>query len=98
MGAGVADKLPVAPAVTGGDGRRLRHTIDRAVAGERLDESLIASLLTARGEAYGEVVSAADAVRQAVSGDVMTYVVNRNIITRMSAAIAAGSARFRRDG
>jgi FO synthase len=76
---GVADKLPVAPAVTGGDGRRLRHTIDRAVAGERLDESLIASLLTARGEAYGEVVSAADAVRQAVSGDVVTYVVNRNI-------------------
>ena len=76
---GVAGKVPVAPAVTGGDGRRLRHTIDRAVAGERLDESLIALLLTARGEAYGEVVSAADAVRQAVSGDVVTYVVNRNI-------------------
>ena len=76
---GVAGKTPVAPFVTGGDGRRVRGAVDRAVAGERLDGTGIASLLTARGEAYGEVVAAADAVRRSVSGDVVTYVVNRNI-------------------
>jgi FO synthase len=76
---GVTGRLPAAPFVAGGDGRRIRGAIDRAVAGERPDEAGIASLLTARGGAYGEVVSAADAVRQAVSGDVVTYVVNRNI-------------------
>ncbi|MFT5487620.1 MAG: FO synthase [Paracoccaceae bacterium] len=76
---GDSDVVPVTPALIGGDGHRVRKLIDRAVAGDRLEEFEIETLLTARGDAYGEVISAADAVRQAVSGDVVTYVVNRNI-------------------
>lgn len=76
---GDSGATPVAPAVIGGDGRRVRKSLDRAVAGDRLAESAIETLLTARGDAYGEIVSAADTVRQAVSGDTVSYVVNRNI-------------------
>ena len=76
---GASGVSPVAPASIGGDGRRIRKILDRAASGERLEEAEITSLLTARGAAYREVVSAADAVRQSVSGDTVTYAVNRNI-------------------
>jgi FO synthase len=76
---GASGVSPVAPASIGGDGRRIRKILDRAASGERLEEAEITSLLTARGTAYREVVSAADAVRQSVSGDTVTYAVNRNI-------------------
>lgn len=76
---GAADAVPVAPVTIGGDDRRLRGMLDRATAGERLEEADIAMLLTARGAVYREIVSAADAVRQAVSGETVTYAVNRNI-------------------
>ena len=36
-------------------------------------------MLTARGGAYVDLISAADEVRRAVSGDTVSYVVNRNI-------------------
>lgn len=76
---GAADAVPVAPVTIGGDDRRLRGMLDHATAGERLEEADIAMLLTARGAVYREIVSAADAVRQAVSGETVTYAVNRNI-------------------
>lgn len=76
---GAADVLPVAPVSLGGEGVRVRKTLDRAEAGLRLDEAEVETLLTARGAAYREVVSAADALRQAASGDTVTYAVNRNI-------------------
>lgn len=76
---GAAGVLPVAPATIGGDGWRTRNILDRAGAGERLHETEIATLLTARGAAYREVTSAADAVRRSVSGETVTYAVNRNI-------------------
>lgn len=76
---GASEVAPVAPASIGGDGRRTRKILDRAASGARLDEAEIEALLTARGAAYQEVISAADAVRQSVSGDTVSYAVNRNI-------------------
>jgi FO synthase len=53
--------------------------IERAHAGDRLDEPQIARLFAARDADYRRVVAAADELRRATSGDVVRYVVNRNI-------------------
>ena len=53
--------------------------VDRATAGQRLDHPEIERLFAARDADYRHVTGAADALRQAVSGDVVRYVVNRNI-------------------
>ncbi|WP_421994365.1 5-amino-6-(D-ribitylamino)uracil--L-tyrosine 4-hydroxyphenyl transferase CofH [Reyranella sp.] len=53
--------------------------VDRATAGQRLDPPEIMRLFAARDADYRHVTQAADALRQAVSGDVIRYVVNRNI-------------------
>ncbi len=79
---GDADAHP--PVVSGpipasGEGRRLRLLLDRAFDGARLDETGIAGLLEARGDAAADVLSAADALRREVCGDTVTYTVNRNI-------------------
>lgn len=76
---GVPGTDPVAPAVIGGDGREVRNIIDTAIAGKGLDEAGISSLLAARGEAFGEVTAAADALRAEICGDTVSYAVNRNI-------------------
>ena len=52
---------------------------DRATAGERLNESEIIRLFAARDADYERVISVADELRRAVSGEVVRYVVNRNI-------------------
>ena len=57
----------------------LGGALRRAVAGDRLDESSIVRLFAARGSELGAVCEAADEVRSRVNGDVVTYVVNRNI-------------------
>jgi FO synthase len=57
----------------------LSRLVDRAAGGERLDESGIIRLFAARDADYAHVTAAADALRQAVSGDIVRYVVNRNI-------------------
>ncbi len=51
----------------------------RAVSGEPLDETSIVRLFAARGRDFGAVCEAADEIRSSVNGDVVTYVVNRNI-------------------
>ncbi len=51
----------------------------KAAAGRRLNHGEIADLFAARGSRFDAVVEAADAVRREVSGDTVTYVVNRNI-------------------
>jgi FO synthase len=51
----------------------------RATAGEGLSESELVRLFAARGEEVDELLAAADALRRAVVGDTVTYVVNRNI-------------------
>ena len=57
----------------------IERIIERAQAGARLDEPEIVRLFAARGADYERVVAAADALRRATSGDVIRYVVNRNI-------------------
>jgi FO synthase len=53
--------------------------VDRATAGRRLDHPEIERLFAARDADYRHVTGAADALRRAVSSDVVRYVVNRNI-------------------
>jgi FO synthase len=53
--------------------------IDRAAAGRELREDEIAHLFRARGGAFEAVCEAADRLRRETVGDVVTYVVNRNI-------------------
>ena len=53
--------------------------IERCLAGEPLAETEIATLLRSRGADFGAVIEAADTLRKKVSGDTVSYVVNRNI-------------------
>ena len=53
--------------------------IGKAVAGNRLDEPEIVRLFAARDADCQRVVTAADELRRAVSGETVRYVVNRNI-------------------
>ena len=57
----------------------LAATIARARDGRPLTEGEIVALFDARGGDFGAVCSAADALRREVSGDVVSYVVTRNI-------------------
>jgi FO synthase len=57
----------------------LAPIIERAAAGRRLAEGEIARLFQARGDQFDAVCAAADALRREISGDVITYVVTRNI-------------------
>ncbi|MCJ2186437.1 5-amino-6-(D-ribitylamino)uracil--L-tyrosine 4-hydroxyphenyl transferase CofH [Novosphingobium beihaiensis] len=82
---GVADKAPGTVQVPLGrrfDGpvaRKIHRILDRAAGGAGLNEAEIVSLFATRGAAAQAVVEAADALRAEVSGDSVTYVVNRNI-------------------
>ena len=58
---------------------RLGSAINKAVAGERLDESEIVLLFNSRGTDENAVIQAADDLRRTVNGDTVSYVVNRNI-------------------
>ncbi len=71
-----ADRAVRAPAIRTDD---LAPIIDRAAAGMRLEIGEIVHLFGARAGRFDAVVAAADAIRREVSGDVVTYVVNRNI-------------------
>jgi FO synthase len=53
--------------------------IAKASGGARLGEGEIARLFAARDADYERVVTAADALRRAVAGEVVRYAVNRNI-------------------
>ncbi|HVL56987.1 MAG TPA: 7,8-didemethyl-8-hydroxy-5-deazariboflavin synthase CofG, partial [Burkholderiaceae bacterium] len=53
--------------------------LTRALAGERLDAGSIVALFRARGAGIAEIAAAADSLRSRCNGDVVTYVVNRNI-------------------
>ena len=71
-----ADRGVRAPAIRTDD---LAPILDRAAAGERLNTGEIVELFAARAGRFDAVVGAADAIRREISGDVVTYVVNRNI-------------------
>ena len=53
--------------------------LDRAERGERLDEREVETLFGARGDEVRALAVLADEVRREVSGDVVTYVITRNI-------------------
>jgi FO synthase len=57
----------------------LARTVERAAAGDGIDANGIVRLFAARDADQHHVTQAADALRRAVSGDVVRYVVNRNI-------------------
>ena len=57
----------------------LVRTVEQAAGGVRLDPSAIIRLFAARDADQAHVASAADALRAAVSGETVRYVVNRNI-------------------
>jgi FO synthase len=57
----------------------LARILDFAQAGQQLDEADIVALFAARGSDFERVCAAADALRAAVSGERVAYVVNRNI-------------------
>jgi FO synthase len=57
----------------------IRAIVEQAAAGQRLNEQQISQLFTARGEDFAYVCQQADQLRQAVAGDTVSYVVNRNI-------------------
>jgi FO synthase len=59
--------------------RGLDGILGRAASGETLDEPDIVRLFEARGAAAEAVVAAADELRRATRGEVVTYVINRNI-------------------
>jgi FO synthase len=59
--------------------RGLTLALDRARRGETLTESEVVRLFEARGPEFTAVCAAADELRQAVNGDRVSYVVNRNI-------------------
>jgi FO synthase len=65
----VADKVD--PAVSA--------AVAKATCGGRLTEAEIVRLFVARDADYAHVTAAADALRRSISGDVVRYVVNRNI-------------------
>ena len=70
-------RLDLAP--MGGNPDRLARILDQAVVGEQLSETDIVALFAARGSDFERVCATADALRSAVNGDRVAYVVNRNI-------------------
>jgi FO synthase len=59
--------------------RAFSLALDKAYGREELSEEEITMLFTARGPEQRDLFSAADALRREVSGDTVTYVINRNI-------------------
>jgi len=72
-------RLPGAARPPGGVARGLDRVLARARAGTRLDEGDIVALFEARGGGVDAIAAAADALRAGHCGDVVSYVVNRNI-------------------
>lgn len=57
----------------------LTAILQRALNGERLDETAIVSLFQARGADFTTVCQTADQLRREVCGNIVSYTVNRNI-------------------
>ncbi len=74
--------VQAAPRSTGPGAARdgqVRESLAGARLGQELGVDEMLALLCARGDAFHEVVDLADEVRRTVSGDVVTFVRNRNI-------------------
>jgi FO synthase len=60
-------------------GDALLAALDRASAGEALEEADVIRLFAAQGEGFAAICEAADRLRREVNGDAVSYVVTRNI-------------------
>ncbi|MBS0561776.1 MAG: 5-amino-6-(D-ribitylamino)uracil--L-tyrosine 4-hydroxyphenyl transferase CofH, partial [Proteobacteria bacterium] len=76
---GLTETPPVRPARLSSVDPAVANAIARARDGARLHEPEIVTLFGARDADYEAVTKAADELRRAVSGDVVRYVVTRNI-------------------
>ncbi|HET9567388.1 MAG TPA: 5-amino-6-(D-ribitylamino)uracil--L-tyrosine 4-hydroxyphenyl transferase CofH, partial [Vicinamibacterales bacterium] len=77
---GMAGALPhVAPQVAISPSRQIASILSRVGAGVPINEQDLVRLFRARGDEFSEVRAAADALRREASGDVISYVVCRNI-------------------
>jgi FO synthase len=76
---GIAVHPPPSTPSLAGVGQEVPRLADRAMRGERLTEANIVRLFAARDADFDHVCRAADELRRDVSGDVVRYVVNRNI-------------------
>jgi FO synthase len=72
-------KVPVSHGVKQSVAPELTAMIDTATGGGDLTEDEVVRLFGARGDEFFVVCSAADALRQHINGDTVSYVVNRNI-------------------
>jgi len=76
----MAGALPhVAPQIVNSSARQVASILSRIGAGVSLEERDLVRLFRARGDECSEVCAAADALRREASGDVISYVVCRNI-------------------
>jgi FO synthase len=71
--------LPRAPRRATAADRAVARTLDKAGREEALGEADIVALFGARGEDYHAVCAFADHLRQRANGEIVSYVVNRNI-------------------
>lgn len=78
---GLEEPLPAEPglAVMKSRGASLDRIVADAMAGVRLEEDDIIRLFSVRGSDLEEICNIADRLRRSASGDVVGYVVNRNI-------------------
>ncbi len=79
---GTVAGVPACPALSGPSqrtGPELRKIIIKASGGTALSEAEIVRLFRARGDEFALVCNAADELRAKVNGDVISYVVTRNI-------------------
>jgi FO synthase len=75
----IASRSDLSPPGRGEARRDLGSILTHAMAGERLTSDEIVRLFAARGPEVEEICTTADALRAQVTGDTVTYVVNRNI-------------------
>jgi FO synthase len=76
-----SQEKPAAPAIQALNSANtlLESLIDRAIAGDRLCESEIVHLFAVRNENVARIAHAANELRAATAGNIVRYVVNRNI-------------------
>jgi FO synthase subunit 2 len=79
------------------DTKEVRAILDRVLAGDELGEGDATTLCRASGDDVGAVAAAADALRAQQAGDLVTYVVNRNINFTNVCIKHCGFCAFSRD-
>jgi FO synthase len=97
---GQAERPPASPTLplgrrhAGPTAPQLHRILDRASKGDELSQDDIIGLFSTRGAQAQAVIEAADELRKAARGDVVTYVVNRNINYTNMCTYACGFCAF----